>query len=172
LRQAHAEVEAARAKLRQQHTEAGIDYDTNAKIAYNTERRQSEFSFGVAVPIRIFDRNQGNIQRAKMELAASQRNVERLERLLATKYERHLGEYQIARNRVVSYRSILAESRESLDLALSAYRRGEYGLLELLDAQRTFSTVQVEYLDNMNALMESQVLLKGALLSGGLERPE
>ncbi len=172
LRQAYAEVETAKARVQQQCAEAGIDYDTNAKIAYNTETKQGEFSVGIAVPIRIFDRNQGNIQRAKSELAASHRNVERLERLIAQKYEKQLGEYQTARNRVVSYKEkILSEAHESLDLALNAYRRGEYGSLELLDAQRTLSTVQIEYLDNLNVLMESQVLLQGALLSGGLEKP-
>ena len=173
LRQAYAEVEAAKARLRQQGVEARIDYDTNAKIAYNTDTRQTEFSLGVAVPVRIFDRNQGNIQRARSELAASQRNVERLEWLLAQRYEKQLGEYQTARNRVVSYReNILPDARELLDSALAAYRRGEYGSHEMLEAKRTYSTVQVEYLDNLNALMESQVLLQGALLSGGLERPE
>ena len=172
LRQAYAEVEAAKARLRQQGTDAGIDYDANAKIAYNTDTKQSEFSLGVAVPVRLFDRNQGNIQRARAELAASHRNVERLEWLIAQRYAKQLGEYQMTRNRVVAYKErILSEARESLDLALDAYRRGECGSLELLDAQRTFSSVQIEYLDNLNALMESQVLLQGALLSGGLEKP-
>jgi len=171
LRQAYAEVDAARARLRQQHAEAGIDYDTHAKIAYNTETRQSEFSVGVAIPIRFFDRNQGNIQRAQSELAASNRNVERLERLIAQRYERQMGEYRMARNRVVSYREILSDAREALNLALAAYRRGEYGTHELLEAKLTFSTVQIEYLDSMSALMESHVLLRGALLSGGLEKP-
>ncbi len=172
LRQAYAEVEAAKARVQQQCAEAGIDYETSAQIAYNTETKQGEFSFGVAVPLRLFDRNQGNIKQAQSELAASYRNVERLERLITQKYERQWGEYQTARNRVVSYKEkILSEARESLDLALAAYRRGEYGSLELLDAQRTLSTVQIEYLDNLNALMESQVLLQGALLTGGLEKP-
>jgi len=171
LRQARAEVETAKMRVRQQHAESGIDYDTNAKIAYNTESKQSEFTLGVAVPIRLFDRNQGNIQRAKSELAASQRNVERLERLLAQKFERQLGEYQMARNRVVSYKEILADAREALDLAFAAYRHGEYGSHELLEAQLTLSAVQLEYLDNMNALMESHVLLRGSFLTGGLEKP-
>ena len=171
LRQAYAEVETAKARLKQQYAEAGIDYDTNVKIAYNTETKQNELSVGVAIPIRLFDRNQGNIQRAKSELAASHRNVERLERLLAQRYERQIGEYQIARNRVVSYKEILSDAREALDLALAAYRRGEYGSHELLEAERTFSNVQIEHLDNMSALMESHILLQGALLSGGLEKP-
>lgn len=171
LRTAYAEVETMKARLKQQYAEAGIDYDVNAQIAYNTETKQSELSVGVAVPIRIFDRNQGNIQRAKSELAASYRNVERLERLIVQKYERQWGEYQTARNRVISYKTVLTDAHESLNLALDAYRRGEYGSHELLDAQRTLSTVRLEHLDNMNALMESQVLLQGALLSGGLEKP-
>ena len=170
--QALAEVNTAKARLRQQYAEAGIDFDTNAKIAYNTETKQSEFSVGVAVPLRLFDRNQGNIKQAQSELAAACRNVERLERLHALKFERHWGEYQAARNRVVIYQEkILSKASESLALALAAYRRGEYSSLELLDSQRTFSTVQNEYLDSLNALMESQILLQGRLLTGGLEKP-
>jgi cobalt-zinc-cadmium efflux system outer membrane protein len=134
--------------------------------------KRSEFAVGVALPLRLFDRNQGNIQRAQSELAASYRNVARLERLLAQKCEQQLSEYQIARSRAASYKErILPEAREMLDLALAAYRRGEYGSNEMLDAKRTFSAVQIEYLDNLHAMMESQVLLQGALLSGGLETP-
>jgi cobalt-zinc-cadmium efflux system outer membrane protein len=126
---------------------------------------------GVAIPLRLFDRNQGNIQRAKSELAASHRNMERLERLLTQRYKQQLGEYRIARNRVVSYKQMQSEARESLDLALGAYRRGECEPLELLYAQETYSNVQVEYIGSLNVMMESRVLLQGALLSGGLEKP-
>jgi len=171
LRQAHAGVEAARARLKQQHAEAGIDYDTHARIAYNTETQQSEFSVGVAIPIRIFDRNQGNIQRAQSELAAEYRNMECLERLITQRYERQMGEYRMARNRVISYKEILSDAREAWELALAAYHRGEYGSHELLEAKQTFSDVQIEYHDSMSALMESHILLCGALLSGGLEKP-
>jgi cobalt-zinc-cadmium efflux system outer membrane protein len=172
LRQAYSEVEAVKARLKQECAEAGIDFDTNARIAYNTETKQSEFSAGVAIPLRIFNRNQGNIQRVRSELAASYRNVERLERLIAQKYKKQRGEYQIARNRAISYKEILSETHESLRLALDAYSRGESGSLELLEANRTFSTVQIEYLDSLNAMMEAHVLLQGAMLSGGLEKPE
>jgi cobalt-zinc-cadmium efflux system outer membrane protein len=171
LRQAYVEVDVARARLKQECAEAGIDYETNARIAYNTETKLSEFSVGIAIPLRIFDRNQGNIQRAKSELAAAHRNVERLERLLAQKSEKQLGDYKIARNRAVSYKQTLSEARESLELALGAYRRGENDPLELLYSQETFSTVSIEYLDSLNAAMESHVLLHGALLSGGLDKP-
>ena len=172
LRQAYDEVEAAKANVRKECAEAGIDYNTNVKLAYRPETALTEVSLGISVPLRIFDRNQGNIQRVRSELAAAHRNAGRVELLIALRFEKLFGEYETARNRVVSYKErILSEARESLDLALDSYRRGEYGSLELLEAQRTFSTVRIEYLDNLNALMESQVLLQGALLSGGLEKP-
>jgi cobalt-zinc-cadmium efflux system outer membrane protein len=172
LRRAYDEVETAKARLRQEYAEGGLDFDTQARIAYNTETKQSEFSVGVAVPIRLFDRNQGNIHRAQSELAAAYRNLERLERLIAQKCEKQWGEYQVARNRVVSYKQMLSESRELLDLTLSVYRYGESDPLALFHAQETFSTVQIEYIDNLSALMESHVLLQGSLLSGGLDKPE
>ena len=170
--QAHAEVEAAHARLKQQCAEAGIDFGANARIAYNTETKQNEFSVGVAIPLRLFDRNQGNIKQAQSELAAAYRNVERLERFHALEFETHWGKYQTARNRVIFYKEkILSKARESLDLALTAYRRGEYSSLELLDSQRTFSTVHIEYLDNLNMLMELHVMLQGNFLTGGLKKP-
>ncbi|MGL6193289.1 MAG: TolC family protein [Thermoguttaceae bacterium] len=173
LRQAYANVETAKAKLRQECKEAGIDYDTNAVVAYNTETNDTEFSFGVAVPIKMRNKNQGNIQYAKAQLAAANRNVERTELLISSRFEKLYGDYLTARNRVTAYQDgILAEAKESLDLTLNGYKRGEQSSLELLNAQRTLISVQVEHLDNMCTLMETRVLLSGSLLSGGLEKPE
>jgi len=174
LRQAHAEVDAARARLRQEQAESGLtEYELDSRIAFNTDTRQAEFSAGIAIPLRIFDRNQGNIRRAQLELAAAQRNVERVERQLAQRFEHRFGEYRMARNRVVSYsETILPKTRELLDMMFDTYRRGETTSHELLSIQQMYSAIRVEYLENMNALMESHILLRGALLEGALERPE
>ncbi|MDR2754563.1 MAG: TolC family protein, partial [Planctomycetaceae bacterium] len=172
MHKAYSEVKTAQAKLKQQIAEAGLDYDINTKIAYNTETKYAEITAGVAIPIRIFNRNHGNIQQARSELAAAQKNVERLEKLLEYQFEKLWGEYLAARNSVVSYRgNILQESEESLKAAQKAYRQGEYNTLELLDVQRTFAAVNAEYLDSMNRLIDLHILLEGAMLAGGLEQP-
>lgn len=173
LAQAYANVETAKARLQQECMNAGIDYDTNAKVAYNAETKLTEFSIGVAIPVRIFNRNQGNIQRARSEIAAAHQNVNRVEMQMAQRFQSVYGDYRTARQRVLTYRkSILGEAKESVDLALSAYKKGEYNTLELLDTQRTLSAVQIEYLDNLQLLLEKQILLNGALLTGGLDSPE
>jgi cobalt-zinc-cadmium efflux system outer membrane protein len=130
----------------------------------------SEFSVGVALPLRIFDRNQGNIRQAQSEVAAANRNVERVQKWIAQQFGVQWGAYATARGRVSVYKNdILPEAQELQILAFEAYRRGEYSSHEMLEAQRTFAELQLEYFDNLSALMESQILLQGALLSGGLE---
>ncbi|MGL4594674.1 MAG: TolC family protein, partial [Thermoguttaceae bacterium] len=172
LRHARDEVKMAQSRLKRECAEAGIDYNTNAKVTYNSDTKDAEFSVGVSVPLRIFDRNQGNIQRARSELAAAQRNEQRVELAMATKFQRLFGEYSTARNRVMAYQNgILGEARESLELTMSAYKHGEQSSLELIVVQRTLFSVQIEYLENIQHLVETQLLLQGFLLSGGLEKP-
>lgn len=170
LTTAWAQVDAARAHLTRECAEAGIDFDAGAAILYDTEAKETQVSLGVSIPIRVHNRNQGNIYRARSELAAAQRNVERIELLLTTRFHKIFGACLMARNKVESYeRSLLAEARESFDLSLGAYRQGEYGALELLNAQRTLIAVQVEHLESLGEFWESHILLEGSLLSGGLE---
>lgn len=164
------QVESAKAVHAKETAEAGIDIDANASVLYNTDTKDAEVSVGVAVPLRIFNRNQGNIQRARAELVAAQRNVDRVRLLLSTRFQKTLADYQSARNRVLSYeQSLLKEAQESFELSLNAYKHGEYSSLELLNSQRTLIDVKVEHLDSLAAFWEAQTLIQGALLSGGLE---
>lgn len=168
--EARRKVEAAKAVLRRESAEAGIDLDASASILYDTDSKNTEVSVGVAVPLKIFDRNQGNIRRAQSELVAAKRNVERVRLLLSIKFQQTMADYQSARNRVLSYeRNLLREVQESFDLASNAYKHGEYSSMELLNVQRTLIDVKVEYLDSIAAFWEAQTLIQGALLSNGLE---
>lgn len=170
VQEAYRKVEAARAVLRRESAEAGIDIDANATVLYNTESKDTEVSIGVAVPLKIFNRNQGNIRRAQSELVAAQRNVDRVRLLLGTKLQRTLADYQSARNRVLAYeQNLLKEAQESFELALNAYKHGEYSSIELLNVQRTLIDVKVEHLDSIAAFWETQTLIQGSLLTGGLE---
>lgn len=172
MRQAYAELESARAKVRQECAEAGIDFDANVSVLQNTGDNETEVSAGLAIPLRIRNRNQGNISRARQEFAAARENIRRLELRLATEVEKIQGDYLTARNRVLIYRNgILSEAEESLKLALDAYRQGQFGALELLDAQRTLFNVKIEYVDSLGAMWEARTLLDGDLLSGGLDAP-
>ena len=78
-----------------------------------------------------------------------------------------------AQQRVHVFRStILASALNSLELTRKGYRAGEYSYLDLLTTERTYSSVNIEYLASLSELWNEAVGLDGYLLAGGLEPVE
>jgi cobalt-zinc-cadmium efflux system outer membrane protein len=173
MRQARAEWDAARARLRMEQREAGIHVNTEGGLAYNTNERQAEFTVGVAIPLRVNNKNQGNIMRAQSEVMAAARNMERVEKALTTEFYQCLAEYKTARHRVTIYQdSVLSDAEESLQLILQAYQHGQSSYVELLNTQQTLFEVKIEYLDNLALLMASNTKINGYLLEVAFDMPE
>jgi len=102
---------------------------------------------GVAIPIPIFDRNQGNLlealrrtDKAHDELSATEI---RLSNELALAYER----LNLARQEVASLqRDILPGAQSAYDAATKGFELGKFNFLEVLDAQRTSFQAKSQYL--------------------------
>ena len=172
LRHARAELDAARARWCQEQKEAGINVSSEGSIAYNTVEKQTEFSVGVAIPLRINNRNQGNILKAQSEMMAAARNIERVEKAMTAEFHNRLAEYKTAQQRVALYQdSLLAEIGESSQLMMQAYQHGQCSYVELLNTQRTLFHVKMEYLDSIALLMASSTKLNGYLLEGAFDKP-
>ncbi|MDR3110316.1 MAG: TolC family protein [Planctomycetaceae bacterium] len=170
LREANAKIATAQAKLRREMAEAGIDFDTSAALMWNADTRETEVSVGVAIPLKIFDRNQGNIQRAKAELAAACDNVRRQEMVLSQKFQKMFASYLTARSRVTAYEtSILADAKESCRIAAASMKNGEYSAVQQFIAQQTLYSVRIEYLNSLQEFWNAHFMLEGALVSDGLE---
>ena len=173
LRQARAEWDAARARWCSEQKEAGINVSTEGSLLYNTYEKQTEFSVGVAIPLRINNKNQGNIMRAQSEMLAAARNMERVEKALTAVFYQRFAEYKTAMQRVTLYREdVLSDVEESLQLMLQAYQHGQSSYVELLNTQRTLFEVKIEYLDNIALLLASSTKINGYLLEGAFDRPE
>jgi cobalt-zinc-cadmium efflux system outer membrane protein len=173
MRQARAGQDAARARLYQEQKEAGINVSTGGSVAYNTVEKQTEVSVGIAIPLRMHNRNQGNIMKAQSEMTAAARNIERVEKALTAEFHNRFAEYRTAKQRVALYQdSILSEVEESLHLMMQAYQHGQSNYVELLNTQRTLFNVKIEYLDSISLLMTSSTKINGYLLNGAFDRPE
>ncbi|MCL2120487.1 MAG: TolC family protein [Planctomycetaceae bacterium] len=173
LRQARAEWEAARARLRSEQKEAGMNVSAEGGVYYNTYEKQTEFSAGVAVPLRFNNRNQGNIMKAQSEMTAAARNMERVEKALTAGFYQQFAEYKTADQRVALYQeSVLPDVEESLQLMMQSYQHGQSSYVELMNVQRTLFQVKMEYLDNLALLMASNTKIAGYLLEGAFDRPE
>jgi cobalt-zinc-cadmium efflux system outer membrane protein len=173
LKRAYADHEAAKAKLRKEQKEAGINVSTEGSVLYNTSENQTEASLGISIPLRINNKNQGNILRANSELLASAASIERIKESLTSEFQNQFAQYKAARQRVLLYqKEVIKESEESLKITKLAYEHDECSYIELLNAQRTLFAVQIECLDNIGLLFDQSVKLNGFLLQDAYSAAE
>jgi len=170
LARARSAVSRAECELARQCAERVPNVDFEGSVRYNTASEETVASVGIGVPLRIFDRNQGNIYRARAELGAAQQEVRRVELSLRDRLAEAFREHAVARQRTDHYRQeILPDAKDSLELVQEGYRRGEFGYLELLTAQRTYFRANLAYVAALESLWSSHTKIDGLLLTGGLE---
>lgn len=105
------------------------------------------FRLGLAVPLPLWNQRQGPIAEAVANIEQAQAQLSNKElssnRDLISSYQRYL----IAKNQLEAFESgLLSQAESVLKVAESAYKYGERGILEYLDAQRTYRVVKKDYL--------------------------
>jgi cobalt-zinc-cadmium efflux system outer membrane protein len=137
-------------------------------VQYQRIGSDNTFGLGVSIPIRVFDRNQGEIARAGAEITRADQlrqaaidqarsEIETALALVASEREKVLrlgGEYVLRAQRI----------RETVQFA---YRRGALSVLDLLDAERTYRETTLEHLRALgnywNAVYQLEAAAGGSL---------
>lgn len=101
---------------------------------------------GVTVPLPLLDRNAAGIARGEAERRLADSILREREVAAAQEVQVAMDLVDVSRERVASIeRDYLRKAREARDAVLAAYRAGEGGLLDYLDAQRAHREVQRAY---------------------------
>jgi cobalt-zinc-cadmium efflux system outer membrane protein len=128
---------------------------------YERQPDQTFFRFGVTVPLPLWDKRKGPIAEAQADVARSraiggQRKLEIMAAL-----ERAYDQYQITDQQVQGLQAgSLREAQAAVDAASSAYRFGERGIVEVLDAQRVLQGVRTDLLDALFARQSALIDLE------------
>lgn len=102
--------------------------------------------FGVTIPLRIFNRNQGGVARALAQREQAQHRAEAIDRLIRLEVRKAHNAVEINRQRVEYIeREYLQKSDESRNIVLASYRFGEANLVDLLDAERAYAATRQVY---------------------------
>ncbi|HEX6045237.1 MAG TPA: TolC family protein [Pyrinomonadaceae bacterium] len=182
IRVAQAGVERARAVLASARAQRIPDLFLRGGLGYNYERFEPEIpSIGgqrkglegrleVGVNVPIFNRNQGGIAAAEAELGIAERELERLQLVLRSRFAASFREYRNAQQMVERYRAqVVPRARDAYRTYLTNFRQMAAAYPQVLIAQRTLFQVEVEYARALIQLRESAVGLRGFLLEGGLD---
>ena len=168
LQQSLKDTEAARATLERQK-----QLRIPQPIAFAEFENQPDLRFwrtGVTVPLPLWDRRRGPIEEAKATITRTDA-VTRQRRLeLTSALERAYEQYQLADQQVTSLQAGPLKAAESaVQGAQAAYRFGERGIVEVLDAQRVLQSVRGDLLDAQFARQSALVDLEelGAVAPSG-----
>ncbi|HKG34452.1 MAG TPA: TolC family protein [Gemmatimonadales bacterium] len=162
LAAARARVGAARAEASFQRAltvrQVGATFGNKRIAGVNT------MILGVSLPIPLFDRNRGEIQRATGERIAAERELEWSERLAVADVEAAYEAARLLRDQVNKLQgTFLQRAEESRRITLAAYEEGAVSLLQVLDASRTLAEARLTYYRTIFAGRESLLELNVAV---------
>jgi cobalt-zinc-cadmium efflux system outer membrane protein len=137
----------AAAELRLQLAQAKPDLTVGAEYRRQQVNAQSNsLGFFVSAPLQIFNRNQGEIARARQEQRQGGLRVHALELVVAGEVENAYNRFQTAQGLLQAIRGQLLEgARDVREITDYSYQRGEATLLQLLDAQRAYNDTMQDY---------------------------
>jgi len=126
--------------------------DLSLSVTYNHSEflasgdNPNSLGFGLSLPVPLFDRNQANIGRAKLDGRRADNEAQRLyvqvQHEVADAVRRAARAAQLL---AVFEGGMLERAETALRVAETSYRAGASSLLELLEAQRTYLETRAQY---------------------------
>lgn len=146
LRAATAAVAQANAQYELEVANRSVDVDGNLGYSRNAIGPIGAIGLGVSFPLQIHDKNQGNIAHAQVAVTQARETEAATRAMVLTDVVSAFAQYQTNEKALTLYESgYLDQAREALDIATFVFQRGSGSYLALLDAERTYRSVQLAY---------------------------
>lgn len=143
LARGRAEIVRAERQLQLERAQRLPSLALKASMDEDPEVRSSKI--GVVLSIPIWDRRSGPVGEAAAQLSRARHELESQQFSLDQGLEVAYQQYEIAQTQVVALESgIVRQAESALKVAEAAYRFGERGFLDVLDAQRVFRAARTE----------------------------
>jgi len=141
----------------------------DARVGRNVEAGDTTAGVSIGLPIPLFDRNQGTIQQAQADLTRAQAEARRLELELQTRMAAEYRSYLSAWQRVEEYQTtMLPKSKEATDLLRQSYQDRRAPWVDVIASERLNMTLEAEYVESLKTYHQTDIAIRGMLLSGGL----
>ncbi len=144
IRSARTAIE--KAKVDNKLAWANGSWDPNVGMEYGRIGPDHTIGFDLSIPIRIFDRNQGEKLRTSLEIRRSEENRENVVVNAFRDIDSAYASVDSVRRLLRPYRDkYLPEAARVRDAVSFAYSRGAASLLDFLDAQKAYRDTQLSY---------------------------
>jgi cobalt-zinc-cadmium efflux system outer membrane protein len=146
-----AEMQNARARVTAATTETSVQRaltvrQVGATFGFKRVEGENAMIAGISMPVPLFDRNRGEIQRATGELLAAQEELTWTERAVVAEMAGAYTAVQRLSTQVSALEhAFLDRADETNRITLAAYQEGAATLLQVLDAARTVADARLTY---------------------------
>ncbi len=119
---------------------------------------------GISIPLKFSNNYKGDIKIAQYNIEQADLQYKQVELQVETDVSQTYFNYMSQRKQVQQFQSgLLLEAKRVLDGKVYAYQRGKTSLLEVLNAQRTYNTIQADYFSTLYAYAAALVQLERAV---------
>jgi cobalt-zinc-cadmium efflux system outer membrane protein len=137
--------------------------DPTFDLEYQRQQQFNTLGFGVSIPLRIFDRNQGEKEKTEIEIVRSGRNRVAVETGILRDVDSAFATVLSVEELVVPYRDrYIQQAADVRETVSFSYSRGGASLLDFLDAQKSYrdtllayQTLIASYLSALNQLSQA-----------------
>ncbi len=152
----------SQADIRLQVAQGKVDFDIG--VMYHHQfgySNANSMGFFFQTPLPIWNRNQGEIQRATREETQLQKRVDAMRAQIDNEVKTAYDQWLTSRTMVDRIeKDMLKQAREVRDTTEYSYRRGEASFVEFLDAQRVYNDTMQGYTDARTDYAKNLYLLE------------
>jgi cobalt-zinc-cadmium efflux system outer membrane protein len=131
---------------------------------FTREGGVTSWALGATVPLPVYNRNQGNIHRAQINVSQVRTELAALEQRIVAEVRKAEREYVLTRAAVDRIeRELVPDARRVRDTALSQFRLGEVDAIAFLNAQRSYNDFVRQYRDMLVRHRRSMLRLNTAV---------
>lgn len=172
VRSAKVGVDRARAAVRRAEAEPIPNLTVTAGYIRQGQNKSNDWLLGVSAPVPVWNRNQGNIREARANLGIAIQDVARAENDVAERLTVAYRTYASARARAQRYRAqIVPRAEEAFDLAMKAFKGGQFEYLRVIQAQRAAAEARLELNRSLGEAWRAAGELSGLLLEEAWPEP-
>lgn len=172
IKAAEAKLRADQITLKREKVEKVPNIFVRGQAGHNYETSEPVAGAQIFFELPIHDWNQGTVRQAAADLVRQQAEIRRVQLDLRRRLSMQYRNYLTAMQHVQSYRDVLLpEAKAAYEELLDSYEKDRVRWTLVLDAQQRFTLLRIQYLRSLIGYRESETLIAGFLLHGGLDAP-
>jgi cobalt-zinc-cadmium efflux system outer membrane protein len=155
---------SVRASQRLRFPDVALSAGVSGQGSYASAIAPPTFSFGLTLTPPIFNRYQGEIVKARADLAVRKTQLAKTEAQVLNDVQTAFSQWKSAKGRLErAERELLEHAKRTRDLVQLQYQKGAASLLEYLDAQRMLISTRLDYQGDLSDYWQAVVLIGEAV---------